>query len=210
MKKIFLFVILILCITSLLSAFSLNGRKWFSTPAFYINGANGPNCCLTASQQQSSLQGGLNAWAILSYGGTTGISGARADGVNVISWAKLGGTTLGVTSYITTDQSQSQVCNGTTIYKFVEVDVRFNNATNWQTSSSCTNGIDLDGVTVHEYGHCAGLGHSSVPAATMYYAVAYCDFSRSSLENDDRAGYNYIYSGCDGGGGKPGGHGKPK
>ena len=109
MKKIVIFLVLTFCIASLFSAFSLNGRKWFSSPAFYYTAANGPKCCLTASQQQSATQGGLNAWSILSYGGTTGISGARADGVNVISWAKLGGTTPGVTSYITIE-ARSKHC----------------------------------------------------------------------------------------------------
>lgn len=202
MKKNLFFIIIL--ISTLTFSFSLNGRKWFSPPSLYYNPANGPSCCISQSTQQNNIQSGLNAWGILSYGGNTNISGARADGVNAISWDSLGKTTLGVTSYITTDTSQTQQCNGYTFYKFVEVDVRFNNSTKWQSSSSCTNGFDLSGVATHEFGHVAGLGHSSVSSATMYYAVAPCDFSRSSLENDDRAGYNTIYScGGGGGGGKP-------
>jgi len=208
MKKIFVLCVLLLCMPMLLSAFVLNGRKWFSGTSFYYNGGSGPNCCLTASERQNQITGGLNAWGTISYGGTTSATGARADGTNAVSWAKLGGTTLGVTSYITTDTSQTQACNGTTFYKFVEVDVRFNNGTAWQNSNSCTNGFDLSGVATHEFGHAVGLGHTSISSATMYYAVSPCDFTKSSLENDDRNGYNYIYScggGGGGGGGKPGG-----
>jgi hypothetical protein len=197
MKKIALFLALS-CLASSAFAYSLNGRKWFSSAdaKFYLNNANGPSCCLSPSQQASQITSGITPWGILSNGGTTTKSGAKSDGQNVISWSKLGGTTLGVTNYTTTNTSQSQVCNGTLVYRFVEVDVRFNNAFSWQTSSGCSNGYDLAGVSTHEFGHAAGLGHSNVSGATMYPSVAACDFSVSSLANDDKAGYSAIYSGC--------------
>ncbi|HEX2224471.1 MAG TPA: matrixin family metalloprotease, partial [Thermoanaerobaculia bacterium] len=176
---------------------------------FFLNNANGPACCLTASQQSSQILSGITPWGIASHGGATTRSGAKRDGQNVISWGKLGGTTLGVTTYVTTDTSQSQVCNGVPLYRAVEMDVRFNNAFNWQTSSTCTNGFDLAGVSVHEFGHVIGLGHSNVLAATMYASVAACDFTKTSLETDDRNGYSAIYS-CGGGGGGGGGGKPPK
>jgi hypothetical protein len=196
-KKIALFLIG-LTLASSAFAYTLNGRKWFDNAdaVFHLNNSNGPTCCLTASQQQSQISSGVNAWSILSLGSSTTASGAKNDGVNAISWSKLGGTTLGVTNYVTTNQNQSQVCNGNLIYRFVEVDVRFNNAFKWQTSSGCSGGYDLAGVATHEFGHAAGLGHSTVSGATMYPSVAACDFSISSLANDDKAGYSAIYSGC--------------
>jgi hypothetical protein len=195
MKKIALFVSL-LCLSSSLFGYTLNGRKWFSSAdaKFYYNGSNGPVCCLTASEQQSKIVSGINAWGIAGLGGSTTKSGARNDGTNVVSWSKLGGTTLGVTNYTTTDQSQSQVCNGSLIYRFQEVDVRFNNAFQWQSSSGCSGGYDLAGVSTHEFGHAVGLGHTNVQGATMYPSVAACDFSVSSLASDDRDGYSAIYS----------------
>jgi hypothetical protein len=197
MKKTALFAML-LCLSSSAFGFSLNGRKWFSSSdaRFYYNSASGAACCHTASELQSKITSGINAWGIASYGGTTTRSGAKRDGQNVISWGKLGGTTLGVTNYISTDTSQSQVCNGSLIYRFTEVDVRFNSAFRWQSSNGCSGGFDLAGVSVHEFGHAVGLGHSSVAGATMFPSVAACDFSVSSLANDDRAGYSAIYSGC--------------
>jgi len=197
MKKAALFVALLL-LSSSAFAYTLNGRKWFSSAdaKFYLNNANGPACCLTSSQQASQINSGITPWGIASSGGTTTKSGAKRDGQNVISWGKLGGTTLGVTNYISTDTSQSQVCSGNLIYRFEEVDVRFNSAYNWQTSSTCTNGIDLAGVSTHEFGHTVGLGHTNVQGATMYPSVSACDFSISSLANDDKAGYSAIYSGC--------------
>jgi hypothetical protein len=197
MKKIALFLALS-CLASSAFAYTLNGRKWFSSAdaKFYLNNSSGPACCLSSSQQSSAITSGINAWGIAGSGGTTTKSGAKRDGQNVISWGKLGGTTLGVTNYISTDTNQSQVCSGNLIYRFVEVDVRFNNAYSWQTSSGCSNGFDLAGVATHEFGHAVGLGHSSVAGATMYPSVAACDFSISSLANDDKAGYSSIYSGC--------------
>jgi Matrixin len=197
MKKFVLFLVLFF-VTSAVFAYTLNGRKWFSSAEakFYRNDSGGPSCCLSLSQQQSAISSGINAWGIAGLGGTTTLSGARSDGTNVVSWSKLGGTTLGVTNYTTTDTNQSQVCSGNLIYRFVEVDVRFNNAFTWQTSSTCSNGYDLTGVATHEFGHAVGLGHSTVLDATMYPSVASCDFSKSSLANDDKAGYSAIYSGC--------------
>lgn len=197
MKKVALFVGFF-CLTSAAFGYTLNGRKWFTSAdaRFYLNNSNGPSCCLTPSQQDSQISSGINAWGIASKGGSTTRSGAKRDGQNVISWGKLGGNTLGVTNYISTDTSQSQVCGGNLIYRFTEVDVRFNNAFNWQTSSTCTNGFDLAGVSTHEFGHAVGLGHSSVSGATMYPSVAACDFSIASLASDDRSGYSAIYSGC--------------
>lgn len=197
MKKIALFAAFF-CITSAAFGYTLNGRKWFTSAdaRFYLNNANGPACCLTSSQQSSQILSGITPWGIASHGGSTTKSGAKRDGQNVISWGKLGGTTLGVTNYIGTDNNQSQVCGGNLIYRFTEVDVRFNNAFSWQTSSGCSNGFDLAGVSTHEFGHAVGLGHSNVNGATMFPSVAPCDFSVSSLANDDKAGYSAIYNGC--------------
>ena len=195
MKKIALYAAL-LCLSSSVFGYTLNGRKWFTSgdARFFYNGASGAACCLTASEQQSQIVSGINAWGIASFGGSTTKSGARRDGVNAISWGKLGGTTLGVTNYISTDTSQSQVCNGTLLYRFQEVDVRFNNAFNWMKSSGCSGGFDLAGVSTHEFGHAVGLGHTNVQGATMFPSVAACDFSLSSTAADDKNGYSAIYS----------------
>lgn len=197
MKKTAIFIGL-LCLSSSVFGYSLNGRKWFTSAdaRFYYNSSNGPACCLSASAQQSQIVSGINAWSIASLGGSTTKSGAKRDGTNVISWGKLGGNTLGVTHYISTDTSQSQVCNGSLIYRFTEVDVRFNNAFSWQNSSGCSGGFDLAGVSTHEFGHAVGLGHSNVRGATMYPSIGSCDFSAASLASDDRSGYSSIYSGC--------------
>lgn len=197
MKKIAIFILMGFSITSLTYAYSLIGLKWFSQATYRYNPAKGPSCCLTASQQESQVKAGRSPWGnITKFGSNTTLSGAKRDGANVASWAKLGGLTLGVTNFIDYDNNQTQDCNGGTFAKSLEIDVRFNNATPWQTSSSCTNGYDLQGVSTHEFGHVVGLGHTNVQGATMYPSVAACNFSLSSLANDDKSGLNAIYSGC--------------
>ena len=189
---------LVVLVASTAYGYSLNDRKWFSSSdaTFYLNNSDGPSCCLSTSQQDSQIVSGINAWSIASHGGTTTLSGAKRDGVNVISWGRLGGTTLGVTNYISTDTSQSEVCSGNLLYRFEEVDVRFNNQFDWVNSQGCSGGFDLEGVSTHEFGHAVGLGHSSVGNSTMYPSIAACDFSKSSLASDDRNGYKAIYSQC--------------
>jgi|SRR5918999_1332104 hypothetical protein len=195
MKKIALYAAL-LCLSSSVFGYTLNGRKWFtsSDARFFYNGANGATCCLSASEQQSQIVSGITPWAIASFGGSTSASGAKRDGVNAISWGKLGGTTLGVTNYVSTNTSQTQVCNGNLLARFQEVDVRFNNQFRWMNANNCSSGFDLAGVSTHEFGHAVGLGHTDVPGATMFPSVGACDFSISSLAADDKSGYSAIYS----------------
>src|SRR5688572_28181604 len=120
MKK--LAVLILILSVSIVSAYTLNGRKWFSSTTFNFNPASAATCCLSASESESQIKSGPGAWSnVIRFGSNTTTTGAKRDGKNVVSWAKLGGTTLGVTHYISTDTSQSQNCNGNTIYKFLEV-----------------------------------------------------------------------------------------
>ena len=69
MKKIALYAAL-LCLSSSVFGYTLNGRKCFtsSDARFFYNVANGATCCLTASEQQSQIVSGINPWAIASFG----------------------------------------------------------------------------------------------------------------------------------------------
>lgn len=55
------------------------------------------------------------------------------------------------------------------------------------------NSFDLQAVACHEYGHCLGLGHTSVPGSTMEPAISSGGTSTRSIENDDIGGVQALY-----------------
>ncbi|MEM6672826.1 MAG: matrixin family metalloprotease [Planctomycetota bacterium] len=52
---------------------------------------------------------------------------------------------------------------------------------------------DIQGVMTHEFGHALGLDHSLVPGATMQEQQVNAGIEFRSIEDDDRAGVNFIY-----------------
>jgi hypothetical protein len=64
----------------------------------------------------------------------------------------------------------------------------------WQDGpGTVTTGIDLQGVACHEIGHTLGLGHSTVPGATMFASISGTGNPQRSIEADDIAGIQSIY-----------------
>jgi hypothetical protein len=56
------------------------------------------------------------------------------------------------------------------------------------------NGIYVDDLMIHEFGHARGLNHSTVTSATMYaYMPGYCDTTQMALDPDDIAGIQALY-----------------
>jgi len=84
------------------------------------------------------------------------------DGLNDVGWASLGGSTLGVTWFTTSDP---------------EADMAISTRFAWHLG--CTDsgaGYDLETVFLHENGHVAGLDHTSTTQSVMYpsYQSARC------------------------------------
>lgn len=104
------------------------------------------------------------------------------DGKNDVKFMALSGCcTLGVTWYSTSRD---------------EADMALNSKFRWTTSGG--SGYDVQTVMLHENGHVAGLGHSSVSGAVMY---AYYGGVRRALHPDDLCGISNLYpeagfSGC--------------
>ena len=61
------------------------------------------------------------------------------------------------------------------------------------STQPCVNGIYILDVMTHEFGHFAGLGHSTVPGATMTPGYTGCSTTQRSLEPDDIAGIESLY-----------------
>ena len=72
--------------------------------------------------------------------------------------------------------------------------IRYYAKWNWDDGPGVSvQGIDLQGVATHEYGHALGLGHSDVPGATMSPSIAGSGVGARSIEPDDVAGVRAIY-----------------
>jgi hypothetical protein len=78
-----------------------------------------------------------------------------------------------------------------------DADILFNAVTNFWSpvEGNCTGTqFSVIGVAVHEIGHVAGLGHSTVPEATMEATIAPCSRLEETLAADDIAGLQQLYT----------------
>jgi hypothetical protein len=168
--------------------FSFTGLKWDVLPVVQNYNSAGER-----ASAQSALLATHGPWSTVSgssfkfqNGGTTTrcpslvkeCPGAqRNDRYNDVGWARLGGTTLGVT--------------WSTPGGIDEADMAINTRYRWTLGCRAVSGsFDLQSVFLHENGHVAGLGHSTDVNAVMYpsYQTARC-----ALGTDDRAGIAALY-----------------
>ena len=62
---------------------------------------------------------------------------------------------------------------------------------------SIGNGIDLQGVATHEYGHALGLDHTTVSGSTMLASIIGNGVATRSIQSDDIAGVQAVYGVAD-------------
>lgn len=193
------------------SAYSLIGWDWdwqsapMSTP-FKINVSGFPSSIGTTTQVTDALRGGQDLWGdeggadfSFNYGGTTTQTSWSGDGTLISQYSSqtVSGGTLAV--------SQSWGWSG----DMTDCDQRYyaRNAygpIRWSADPAGAgwNELDLEFVAAHEYGHCAGLDHSSNSNAVMYAsATAGTGPSWRHLHNDDKNGLQAMYGVGSGGGG---------
>jgi hypothetical protein len=61
-------------------------------------------------------------------------------------------------------------------------------------TSGCTgNGLYVEDVMTHEFGHTLGMAHSTVTTATMYPSITYCSMTQRYLDPDDISGIQALY-----------------
>jgi len=78
--------------------------------------------------------------------------------------------------------------------RLVDADIVFYEVYQFFAGSGCVNGIYIENVGIHEFGHALGLRHSELYGVTMQPAMqSYCDTSQVTLEADDIAGIEALY-----------------
>src|SRR5262245_14807025 len=189
----------LLLATSGAAAYCLIGVRWPSNTSVQYNpsGKVVTGQCISASQMDSAVTGGIAPWAPLSYGGTTSKAANKRDGTNVVGWANLGGQTLGVTNLLKYDRQRTVPCGGNLFANLYEADVRITTAYRWTSGGGqcpCAAGsaFYLNAVSAHEFGHVTGLCHTNQPSALMYPSFGVCE--NKSKTSDENAGENAIYS----------------
>ena len=78
-----------------------------------------------------------------------------------------------------------------------ECDLRFARNVPWYVGTGMVPGgkVDLYSVAVHEFGHCLGLAHSTIPSRPVMFPAFRDAEIRRALKSDDRAGRNAIHGG---------------
>lgn len=187
----------LLLATTGVGAYCLIGVRWPSTGdiRYNPNGKVTSGQCISASQMDSAVTGGITPWKPLRYLGTTSNQANKRDGVNVVGWANLGGQTLGVTNFLKYDRQATFQCGGNLFSNLRESDVRITTTYRWtagggQCPCAAGSAFYLNGVSEHEFGHVTGLCHTNNPSALMYPSFGACE--NKSSGSDDNAGENAL------------------
>jgi hypothetical protein len=151
--------------------------------------------CISSSQMDSAVTGGIGAWRALRYAGTTTRTANKRDGFPVVGWANLGGQTLGITNFLSYDRQATVSCGGNLFSNLYEADVRVTTQYRWtagggQCPCAAGSAFYLNGVSEHEFGHVAGLCHVNNPSSLMYPSFGVCE--NKSSTGDENAGENAL------------------
>ncbi|WP_139924862.1 matrixin family metalloprotease [Hymenobacter sp. DG01] len=120
--------------------------------------------------------------------------GATEDGENAIGFDN--GTEL-PTNVLGRTTSYYRGCylpSGAVSFYVQEIDMQFDDATNWQfgPGNPTVSQLDFESVAVHELGHAQQLSHLILPSAVMHYAIARGQRSRALAAASDIAGGRYV------------------
>jgi Matrixin len=170
-------------------AYTTEGAKWSNTPVPYV--VNGDNLDLAAAAATAAVRAGADVWANQTnaafsffYNGSSTLTTNTMDGTNLVLFRDAPNGNAIATTYYWYNTTG-----------FLDADIVF-----WDGgfqffagSSGCSNGFYIEDIAAHEFGHALGLGHSTLPAATMYPSVASCNQSNRILDADDVDGILSLY-----------------
>lgn len=186
-------LIVVFAVTTAISVggYVSSGHTWgvYQVP-IYVNPTNVDG--LSESALESAVMAGANAWTSQSnaniqfyYAGrTTGTSLAKNYKNEVFFRNESNGSTAAVTYWW---------YDGTG--HLVDADIVFYDGgfKFFTGTTSCSNGIYVEDVATHEFGHALGLSHTSVSGATMVSSTGWCSQNWRTLEADDIAGIEALY-----------------
>lgn len=179
------------------AAYVLSGFKWTSGSATWTYDSSGAPASVSAGAL-AALNAAASTWGAqganfhFNNGGSGGFGtaacGGSTDGHNSVGWGAQSGSVLAVTCswYSTTGNPKSAV----------EFDMQIDPDWNWTTGNPIQ--VDLQSVTLHEFGHALGLNHSGDSSAVMYASYTNGTNKRAPAP-DDIDGVLAIY-GAPGGG----------
>jgi hypothetical protein len=177
------------------AAYCLTGVRWTSRADVRYNpsGKVTSGQCISSSQMDSAVTGGITPWSAIRYAGTTSAKANRRDGQNTVGWANLGGGTLGITNYLSYSNSASTCCGSNCFRELFEADVRHTTTYRWTSGGGqcpCAAGsaFYLNAVSAHEFGHVIGLCHVNTPSSLMYPSFNVCQ--NKNKGSDENAGEN--------------------
>ena len=164
--------------------------EWNKSPVLMYSNPVSPD--LPATAIETALKVAMSAWngagtAIkMSYAGRSSDANRSYNGRSVTMFKSTNGGSTIASTYAWSS-------NGS----LVEADVVFwDGGRQFFTGSTCTGskGAFVEDIAAHEYGHVLGLGHSTSPAATMYYRYGACSKTQRTLAADDLAGIRSLYT----------------
>jgi hypothetical protein len=158
--------------------FTGTARKWSGTISWWYNPAGQP-AFFSTTDVINRLIAATHQWELVSgvkfqYMGTStkAPNFSTCDGSTVVGWAPLSGSTVGYT----------YACYMNTTFQ--EFDMKLDNRSGSFISSLAV----LQEVSVHEFGHALGLGHTSITPAVMTAML-----STGNLVQDDINGARSLY-----------------
>jgi chitodextrinase len=175
-----------------LQGWTATGHKWGSNVVSYY--VNPQSIYVSASAAISAVQQAAAVWdeqsnanIQLVYAGTTTGSSLTLNNKNEVFFRNGSGGGNVAEAYYWWDGS-GRLVDGDIIF--------YEGSYQFFAGSGCSGGIYVENVTVHEFGHVLGLGHSGTPGATMQPSMpTYCDRTQLTLEADDIAGIESLYPG---------------
>jgi len=180
---------------ALIEGYSTGGRPWgTSTVPYYVNPRN---INISESAAISAIQSAAAGWSEQSHANVqlvyAGQTSGASLGMNYKSEVFFRG---GASPYVAEGYYW---WDGTG--KIVDGDIVFyEEAYRYYAFSGCTDGVYLENVAIHEFGHVLGLLHSQYPGTTMQPSMsAYCETNQLTLEPDDVAAIESLYPPLSGG-----------